>query len=508
MTIDPSQENLTVGVIGAGAMGRGIVQVAATGGCCVKLFDNRPESSKEAVEFIDAMLGRAVEKNRISADEAKAAMARIEIIETMSAIADSHVVIEAATENLDIKRKIFAELESIVGDDIILASNTSSLSITTIAADCNRPERVAGFHFFNPVPLMKLVEVIDGVRTEPWVADVLVGLGARMGREPVRVTDVPGFLVNQVGRGYTIEAAHLCSEGVAGFADVDRIMRDAAGFRMGPFELMDLTAIDVTHPATELIYEQFFHEPRYRPSTLMKTRMEAGLLGRKTGQGFYAYEGGKQQTPEEDASPGYDDRAVWVSPSNPESRGQIVDLLEKLNAKIDDGKNPGEESLIIVAPLGLDATTASLEEGLDPEHTIALDTLLSLDARRTIMKTPVTDPAFTASAHGLFAGDGTPVTVIRDSAGFVAQRILAMIVNIGCSIAQSGAATPQDIDKAVTLGLGYPHGPLAFGDFLGPDRVLEILISIFEMTGDPRYRPTPWLRRRALLGESLLTPES
>lgn len=508
MAIDPAQDNLVVGVIGAGAMGRGIAQVAATGGGPVKLFDTRPESSKEAVEFIDGMLNRAVEKNRMSADEAKAAMARIEVVETMSAFAECHVVIEAAIENLDIKQKIFAEHESIVGEDVILASNTSSLSITTIAADCKRPERVAGFHFFNPVPLMKLVEVIDGVRTEPWIADFLVGLGTRMGREPVRVADAPGFLVNQVGRGYTIEAAHLCSEGVAGFADVDRIMRDAAGFRMGPFELMDLTAIDVTHPATELIYEQFYHEPRFRPSTLMKTRMEAGLLGRKTGQGFYAYEGGKPKPTEEDASPDYDGRAVWVSPSDPETRDRIVGLLKKLKAKLDDGEEPGEESLIVVSPLGIDATTAALDEGLDPEHTIAFDNLLGLDVRRTIMKTPVTDSAFTASAHGVFAGDGTPVTVIRDSAGFVAQRILAMIVNIGSSIAQSGVAIPEDIDKAVTLGLGYPHGPLAFGDFLGPDRVLEILISLFEMTGDPRYRPTPWLRRRALLGESLLSPES
>jgi 3-hydroxybutyryl-CoA dehydrogenase len=508
MTIEPTRNDLLIGVVGAGAMGRGIAQVAVMGGCSVKLFDTRPESSKEAVEFIGKMLNRAVDKNRMSADEAKAAMARIEIIETMSAFADSHAIIEAATENLDIKRRIFSELEKIVGEDVILASNTSSLSVTTIAASCNRPERVAGFHFFNPVPLMKLVEVIDGVRTEPRVADFLVGLGRRMGREPVRVADAPGFLVNQVGRGYTIEAAHLCSEGVTNFAGVDRIMRDAAGFRMGPFELMDLTAIDVTHPATELIYEQFYHEPRFRPSTLMKTRMEAGLLGRKTGQGFYAYEGGKQQPPEEETSSEYDGRAVWVSSSNPESRNLIVALLKKLNAELDDGEEPGKESLIVVAPLGTDATTTSLEEGLDPERTIAIDTLFGLDVRRTIMKTPVTDPAFTACAHGLFTGDGIPVTVIRDSAGFVAQRIMAMIVNIGGSIAQSGIARPEDIDKAVTLGLGYPYGPLAFGDFLGAGRVLEILISIFEMTGDPRYRPTPWLRRRAMLGKSLLTPES
>jgi len=161
-----------------------------------------------------------------------------------------------------------------------------------------------------------------------------------------------------------------------------------------------------------------------------------------------------------------------------------------------------------VSPLGIDATTAAIEEGLNPEHTIAIDTLFNLSLRRTLMKTPVTDPAYTKSAHGLFASDDTPVTVVRDSTGFVSQRIVAMIVNIGCSIAQSGAATPEDIDKAVMLGLGYLHGPLGFGDTVGADRILEILISIFEMTGDPRYRPTPWLRRRALLGLSLLTTET
>jgi 3-hydroxybutyryl-CoA dehydrogenase len=508
MTIEPTQDGLSVGIVGAGAMGRGIAQVAATGGCIVKLYDTRPESTQEAVKFIENMLMRAVDKNRMDAGEAKAAMARIEILETTSGFSDCHVVIEAATENLDIKRVIFDDLENIVDDHVILASNTSSLSVTTIAAGCKHPERVAGFHFFNPVPLMKLVEVIDGVCTEPRVIDFLIGLGTRMGREPVRVADAPGFLVNQVGRGYTIEAAHLNSEGVADYVDVDRIMRDAAGFRMGPFELLDLTALDVTHPATELIYQNWFHEPRYRPSTNLNTRMEAGLLGRKTGQGFYVYDEGHQQVPEEKAAPEYDGRAVWTSRANPDAHEQISTLLGELGARIDDGEEPGEESLIIVAPFGVDATTASLEEGLDPEHTVAIDLLLGLDKRRTIMKTPVTYPLFSTSAHGLFALDGTPVTVIRDSAGFVAQRILAMIVNIGCAIAQSGAATPPDIDKAVTLGLGYPHGPLAFGDFLGADNVLEILISIFEMTGDPRYRPTPWLRRRAVLGESLLTPES
>jgi 3-hydroxybutyryl-CoA dehydrogenase len=508
MTVDPTQDGLIIGVIGAGAMGRGIAQVAATGGCVVKMFDTRAESSKEAFEFIGGMLSRAVDKNRMSSEDADAAMARIGIVASMAELNECHAIIEAATENLDIKRKIFAELESIVGDDVILATNTSSLSVTTIASSCENPERVAGFHFFNPVPLMKLVEVIDGVRTDPHVADFLFGLGKRMGREPVRVADAPGFLVNQVGRGYTIEASHLCAEGVADFVDVDRIMRDAAGFRMGPLELMDLTAIDVTHPATELIYEQFYHEPRFRPSTLMKTRLEAGLLGRKTKQGFYAYEGGKQQTPEEGAPPPYDGRPIWVSGDRAGAQSEIANILQGAGANIDSGDQPGDGSVIVVAPLGKDATTAALEENLDPTRTVAIDTLFGLDKRRTIMKTPVTDPAFVDAAAGVFAADGTPVTVIRDSAGFVSQRILGMIINIGCSIAQSGAATPEDIDKAVTLGLGYPYGPLSFGDTLGANKILQILTSIHRLTGDPRYRPTPWLRRRAELGVSLLTPES
>lgn len=508
MTIEPTDENLIVGVIGAGAMGRGIAQVAATGGCAVKMYDTRQESSKEAVEFVESMLKRAVDKGRMEDKDARAAMARIETVDAIAGFNDAHVVIEAATENLETKRKIFAELESVVADDVILVSNTSSLSITTIASECTHPERVAGFHFFNPVPLMKLVEVIDGVRTASHVPDFLMGLGKRMGRVPVRVADAPGFLVNQVGRGYTIEAAHLNSEGVADYVTVDRIMRDAAGFRMGPFELLDLTALDVTHPATKLIYRQFFDEPRYRPSSMMNTRMEAGLLGRKTKQGFYAYDNGKQAVPEEEAPPAYDGRKVWVSPTNPDAHAEVTTLLNSLGANLDDGDMPGNDSLVIVMPLGLDATTAALEDGANPEHTIALDTLFPLSLRRTLMKTPVTKPEYANAAIGLFSDDETKACVINDSAGFVTQRILAMIINIGCSIAQSGAATPEDIDKAVTLGLGYPHGPLSFGDTLGPERILEILLSIHEVTGDPRYRPTPWLRRRALLGVSLLTPQS
>jgi 3-hydroxybutyryl-CoA dehydrogenase len=284
-------------------------------------------------------------------------------------------------------------------------------------------------------------------------------------------------------------------------------MRDTAGFRMGPFELMDLTALDVTQPATEAIYNQYYHEPRYRPSPLMAQRFEARLLGRKTRRGFYAYKDGKAMVPDEAPAPAYDGRSLWISRREPEGHARVLEMAKAAGAPIDDGGRPRPQSLVLVTPFGDDATTAALDQGLDPKRTVAVDTLFDMTKRRVIMKTPVTDPAFVASAHGLCAKGGGAVTVLRDSPGFVAQRIVAMIVNIGCAIAQAGIASPEDIDKAVTLGLGYPYGPLAFGDTLGPVRVLRILETMHARYCDPRYRPTLWLARRARLGVSLLTPE-
>lgn len=506
MTINPNDPDMVIGIIGAGAMGRGIAQVAITGGCRVKLFDTHPEALEEALRFISQMLSRAVQKNRMEKADADAATNRLELVASMSAFSDCTVVIEAAVEKLEIKRDIFGELEDIIAKDAVIASNTSSLSITTLASYCRHPERFAGMHFFNPVPLMKLVEVIDGLRTAPESSEFLMGLGKRLGRVPVRVKDAPGFLVNQVGRGYNIEAAHIASEGIASFADMDRIMRDAAGFRMGPFELMDLTGLDVTHPATQLIYEQFYHEPRFRPSQLMNTRREAELLGRKSGTGFYHYEDGKPQIPDELPAPPYDGQALWISKDDMACHDLIVRFLKGIDEdiKIDGGDTPDVTSICLVTPFGFDATHACVEQHLNPEQTLAIDCLFGLEGRITLMKTPLTKKHITDSAHGLFAGSGTSVTVINDCNGFVSQRHLAMIVNIGCAVAQSQIASPHDIDRAVTLGLGYPKGPLDFGDHLGVQRIFEILHNMHSQTGDPRYRPTPWLRRRAQLQASLL----
>ena len=508
MTLDVNRKDLTIGVIGTGAMGRGIVQVAAAGGMNVVMTDARPGAAKEAHEFVGKMLGRAAEKGSITREEADAATSRISIVDTLAGLKDCHVIIEAIVENLDAKRALFAELEEIVAPECILVTNTSSLSVTTIAAKLKRPQRFAGFHFFNPVPLMKLVEVIDGLQTEDWVSEALMGIGKRMTREPVRLTDAPGFLVNQVGRGFTLEAAHLAYEGVASFVDVDRVMRDVAGFRMGPFELMELTGLDVTQPASALIYNQFFQEPRYRPNLIMQSRYEAGVLGRKTKKGFYDYDAEmKPIVAPEAAAPKDMPDSVWVSRADEQGHKLLSELLSKLGANVESAAKPSAKALILVTPIGEDATTCATVEGLDPKRTIAVDTLFPMVKRRTIMGTPITDPAYRSMAHGLLASDGVPVTVCRDSPGFIAQRIVAMIVNIGCSIAQSRTAGPADIDKAVTLGLNYPNGPFKFGDVLGPQRIHKVLSSMNHIYGDPRYRPNIWLTRRAMLGVSLLTPE-
>jgi 3-hydroxybutyryl-CoA dehydrogenase len=508
MPVDAAKADLLVGVVGAGAMGRGIAQVAAAGGVNVRLFDTNAAQSSDAVAFIERMLGRAAERGDMTADDVSASMARLEMVSNLEDIAACDIVIEAVTENVEVKQKVFAQLEAVLPEDSIIATNTSSLSVTTLASGCQRPERFAGMHFFNPVPLMRLVEVIEGMLTEPWVGDALMTLGRRMTREPVRLKDTPGFLVNQVGRGYNIEAQHIQAEGVADFVDIDRILREGAGFRMGPFELLDLTALDVTHPATELIYEQLYHEPRFRPSPIMQARLQAGLLGRKTGRGYYEYVDGKQVVPDESPPPAYDGRPVWVSRDEPPGREALLGVLRGLGAPLDEGEAPAADSLVLVTPVGEDVSTSVTRQGLDPARTVGVDTLFGLDTRRTLMISPATLPAYRDATHGLLGGGEVKATVIRDCPGFISQRVIAMICNIGCQIAQSGAAAPADIDRAVVRGLNYPRGPLAFGDMLGAATVLRILDGLFAFYGDPRYRASPWLRRRALLGMSLLTPEA
>jgi len=505
--LDPKRSDLCVGVIGAGTMGRGIAQVAATAGIKVLLFDSSTDVLASGVAFITGMIERAVEKGRMEEAGAKAALARIETVEGLEGFSGCHLVIEAVIEDMDLKKEIFATLDKALGPDAVIATNTSSLSVTEIASATKSPGRIAGMHFFNPPPLMKLVEVIGGIRTEAWATEALVEIAKRMGKTPVAAADSPGFLVNHAGRAYTPEGLRIVFEGIADFPAVDRIMRDAAGFRMGPFQLMDLVGLDIAHSVIEEIYHQYYEEPMYRPNIISRQRVAAGLLGRKTGEGFYVYEDGKQIEPPEAPAPSVKEASIWIGKAPDGADKALGKIFAAAGAELSKSKKPAKGDIAVVLPVGGDATTAALAEDLDPKRTVAVDPIFGLDARRTLMTTPVTEAACRDAAWGLLAADGVPVTVINDSPGFVAQRIVALIVNIGCNIAQQRIAAPEDIDTAVKLGLNYPQGPLEWGDALGPDVVLRILEGMHDFYGDPRYRPSPWLKRRAGLGVALRTPE-
>jgi 3-hydroxybutyryl-CoA dehydrogenase len=497
--LDASRSDLVAGVAGSGTMGRGIVQVLAQCGVRTLVFDSQPGAAAKAKESIAQALGRLADKGRLPASDAQAAAARIEVANSLEGFAPCHLVVEAIVEDLKAKRELFGALERIVPAETILATNTSSLSVTAMAAACSQPGRVAGYHFFNPVPLMRIVEVVDGVLTEPWVTEALAALARRFGHTPVRCKDTPGFVVNHAGRAFVPEGLRILTEGIADPETIDRILVEAAGFRLGPFGLMDLVGLDVSHAVMKSMYQQYFEEPKYRPAFLAEPRVAAGLLGRKTGRGWYAYdsEGTALKQAEAPAPPARPETA-WAAP-------ELGDLLGKLGAKL--VQDPSSAAVCFVAPLGKDASSAALELGLDPRRTVAVDTLFGLGKRRTLMTTPVTSPQAREAAHGLLASDGVPVSLIKDSPGFVAQRVVAHIVNIGCDIVQMRIASPEDLDRAVMLGLNYPRGPLAMGDAAGPARILAVLEAMHDFYKEPRYRPSPWLARRARLGVSLLTPE-
>jgi 3-hydroxybutyryl-CoA dehydrogenase len=329
-----------------------------------------------------------------------------------------------------------------------------------------------------------------------------------MGHTPVWVSDSPGFLVNHIGRGLLTEGLRLLYENVTDVQAVDAVMRDCAGFRMGPFELMDLTGLDVTYPASEQVYNQYFQEPRLRPTPLQQRRFSAGLLGRKTGEGFYRYEEGKKVEHEEPPAPDVSlDAPVWIGRSVPDLAAALTALLKDTGVSLDTGNRPAQGSVGLLTPEGHDATTLALQEGVDPERAVAVDMIFQDDKRITLMRTPATDDRVVAGVHTLLSHGGRKVSVIRDSGGCIAQRIIATIVNIACEIAQQGIAAPEDIDTGARLALGYPEGPLAMGDHIGPGRILAILENLQAFYGDPRYRPSPWLKRRAALGLSLLHAE-
>jgi len=491
-----------LGIVGLGAMGQGIAQVAAMGGIRTLLFDARAGAAAAGKAQVVARLERLAGKGRLAAP-VEALAARLEVVEDLAAFAACDAVVEAIVEDLAVKAKVFADLEAVVGEGCILASNTSSIPIGALARGARRPARIAGMHFFNPVPVMRLVEIIRGPATDPEVCARLAELGERLGRTPVQVKDAPGFLVNFGGRAFLTEGLRLEQEGVASVAQIDAILRDCCGFRMGPFELMDLTGIDVNYPVTTIVHQGYMGDPRLATVPLHRQLYEAGRLGRKTARGFYDYD---------DRGGRIDPEGIDFRPAGPAAaRVVLLEPDDRLTAfaqglgveavASDDGVSP-----ILAYPVGEDATTLAVRTGADHRRLVAVDLSASTERRVTLMTAPGADPAVRDAVAAAVTTTGRAVTAIADSPGFVALRMRAFVANLGCYMAQIGLAEPAGIDTGMRLGLNYPAGPLEMAEDLGLSTTLQVLERLQAITGDDRYRPTLWLRRRALLGLPIRQP--
>ena len=379
-----------VAVIGSGTMGAGIAQIAATKGHQVFLIDNNAAALEKAEAKLKKILARQVEKGRMTAEQTEGILGRIQFSDALDTLAPAGLVIEAIIENLDIKKKVFSSVEDLVSDETILASNTSSLSIASISAALEKPERFIGIHFFNPAPLMPLVEIIPGVTTDQATTDSAKSLIDGWGKVTVLAKDTPGFIVNRVARPFYSESIRMLEEGVADAATIDWALKEVGGFRMGPFELTDFIGHDVNYVVTETVFEAFFYDPRFKPSFTQKRLYEAGFFGRKSGRGFYDYR----------------ESAVKPEPNKNETLGKQI-----LN------------------------------------------------------------------------------------------RVLAMLINEAADAVFLNVASKEDVDLAMTKGVNYPKGLLAWADEIGLDKVLSQLVALQDEYGEDRYRPNPLLKRMVRKGE-------
>ncbi len=380
-----------IGIIGAGTMGSGIAQVAATAGCAVKLFDVNQEALDKAKAALEKVLKRLIEKGRIDASEKDRIQASITYVTALKELANADLTIEAIVENLEVKKKVFQELETYVSDTAIIASNTSSLSIASIAASLQNPERCIGIHFFNPAPLMKLVEVIPAVQTSQNVLDTCVAEITRWKKVVAIAKDTPGFIVNRVARPFYGEALRMYEEGVANFATIDAAMKSVGGFRMGPFELMDFIGNDVNYTVTETVFNAFYQDPRYKPSFTQQRYSQAGYLGRKSGRGYYDY------------------------------------------------KN--------------------------------------------------------VEADNAFAKASSQAATATQDKEAIFERILVMLINEAADALFWNVASAEDIDNAMTKGVNYPKGLLAWADEKGISWCVQKMDALYDEYREDRYRCSPLLRR-------------
>jgi 3-hydroxybutyryl-CoA dehydrogenase len=493
-------QDRTVAVVGTGTMGQGIAQVALVAGHPVRLYDSAPGRAAEAVAAIGARLDRLVEKGRLDGAARDAAAGRLHAAADLEALADAALVVEAIVEHLPVKQQLFADLEKLVGDDAILATNTSSLSVTAIAGGLRLPGRFVGLHFFNPAPLLPLVEVVSGFATDPDVATRAYATMKAWEKTPVRCADTPGFIVNRIARPFYAEALRVHEEGGADPATIDAALRECGGFRMGPFELTDLIGQDVNEAVTRSVWEAFYQDPKFTPSLAQRRLVESGRLGRKAGHGWFSYAEGAERPEPHTAPPAEAPRRVVVhgdlGPAEP-----LVGLFEEAGIRVRRTARAGDRHGYVALPGGGELHLADGETSFEypTEDIVHFDLALDYAAASRIVLSSREDiaPGILAEAVGLFQALGKRVSVIGDVPGMIVARTVAMLADLAADAVDRGVATAEDVDTAMRLGVNYPAGPLEWAAKAGHRRLSGLLHSLHERHPTGRYAPSPALMRRA-----------
>lgn len=460
----------TVGVVGAGTMGAGIAQLAAAAGHSVLLYDRCDGAAKKGKIQIGKGLEKLIFRGKMTKETCDVLLDRIDIASDLAQFKDAALVVEAIIENLEIKQGLFSQLEEIVASDTILGTNTSSISVTSIARTLKKPERVVGMHFFNPAPIMKLVEVVSGISTSPDVAQKVFETAKAWGKIPVHAKSTPGFIVNRVARPFYAEALRLSEEQLADPSTIDALLTEGVGFRMGPFALMDLIGNDVNYTVCKSVFDAYYQEPRFRPSILQLEMVNAGRLGRKSGQGFYSYT-------EDAVAPAPATYAV--------TEAEIIDgfaigtdfMVDGVDIKLTDGRTAeqvanGLSRPVIIYDL-IDLSTGSR---------VAFTT--SKDVPNSVVDRFV----------GTLAAKKIAAVNLADWPGLVTMRTVAALANEAFEAVMQGVSDNAGVDEAMRYGVNYPKGPIAWAREIGLDRVLKVLDSIYALTGDPRYRASMALR--------------
>lgn len=494
------QPSDTVAIIGAGTMGAGIAQVAANAGHQVYLFDINPDAVEQGINFLKNGLAKQIKRGKMTDEEVEAIIDRILPCSDLSDLKDSKLIIEAIVEKLEIKQSLFSDLEEICNDETIFATNTSSISITSIASKLKKPERLVGMHFFNPAPILKLVEIVSGLASDKSVLEKIYNTAQNWGKTPVYVKSTPGFIVNRVARPFYAEALRVLDEGAADVITIDTTLKELGGFRMGSFELMDLIGHDVNYAVTESVFNAFYHDGRFKPSLSQLELVNAGFLGRKSGRGFYDYNNIEDQT------------SIKNEPSFPAPKkitiygdlGVAEKLIDRaMELKLDIIRRPSELNKSIV----IDGVNLFMTNGCAATEKAANSNLrevvlfdLALDYSNTkrivLTKAEQTNQSSLKVIIGFFQSLGIDVTIIKDIPGLIVLRTVSMIINEAADTVYHGVASMSDIDLAMCKGVNYPIGPFSWADKIGIKNIYVALQNLLNSYGEDRYRPSPLLRKK------------